>query len=140
MFIFCILVSCGIGKEQFDSREAKAQLYQFYHDYITGLDSAHSSTSFSRVMDSIERVHCTTELKRQLDEDTKSGKLDWDPFVKAQDINVVWLKTIQVKEDSATSSFIVSYLDEYSQKWVRIYIKMTIRQGRYQISDVDYFK
>ncbi len=134
------LISCGAAQQEFDNRMARSQLYQFYSVHISYLDKSLQTDSLLSLRDSIEGEYFTENLRQKLKRDRESGKLDWDPFLKANDFDTSWLETLQVKDGSERGSFVVSFLDHSLKEWRRIHIKMALLNDKYLISDIDYFK
>lgn len=134
--LFCV-ATCGRAQEGTYDRQPSEMLYQFYHQYITEGDSSPTRRSIG-VQDSLLRANCTVELMDKLDADIKSGRLDWDPFVRAQDFDVNWLKTLQVKQEGATGWFVVSFLEDFTQRWTHVRLKVAYTNRRFRISEVEY--
>jgi hypothetical protein len=134
--LFCI-VSFVEAQNPKNANEAKATIYEFYQQYI--IQSENSPLDrMSGVQDSLLKIFCTKNLIERLNADVKSGRLDWDPFLKAQDIDVGWLKTLQVKDDSSAGWYVISFLEEYTQRWIHVRLRVEKENGEYKISEIDY--
>ena len=80
---------CGtivLGVSSFKGETPEQMLKEFYTQYIT---------AFSRMSDltNIKEKFLTEELRKRLD----IAKLDYDPFLNAQDCDKAWLKNLEVK-------------------------------------------
>ncbi len=97
----------------------------FYEEYLLGLEDDSAA--------SVKRIYCTSGLIEKL----ANKKLDYDPFLNAQDFDDNLLKTLDVKKSNDPQGYyIVSYLDGYSKKKVYIVMKLTGHEREYKISDV----
>jgi len=70
----------------------------------------------------------------------KIKTLDYDPFLKAQDCDVEWLKRLNIKEDAKEDWFVVSYsyVDYLNTKQnVVIRLKVISNDKSYSIFDID---
>ncbi|WP_431216259.1 DUF3828 domain-containing protein [Puia sp. P3] len=90
--LFGILL-CGQVKGQdstADKKEVFAQLKTFYTSYILAFnDLPHSA----KKLDAIMKKYCDSQLLSKINKKSESGELDYDPFLKAQDVDTASLKT-----------------------------------------------
>lgn len=82
-------------------------------------------------IDSLKSRYCT---KRYLDELSSDDDLDYDPFLKAQDYDIEWLKTLTVnKTPEKEMLYIVSYYESYKKARTTIRLKIIKEKGSYKI-------
>jgi hypothetical protein len=97
----------------------------FYIEYLLAFENDFT--------DSVRIKYCTSKLIKKL----SNKKLDYDPFLNAQDFDDNLLKTLDVKKSDAPQEYyIVSYVDGYSKKKVYIVMSLAEHKGEYKISDV----
>ena len=130
LFFNCKLVS---SQSNSSDEQMLTMLKTFYTNYIT----ESSGSSDEKKLDLIKRQYCTAELLKKIEQQLKTGTLDYDPFVKAQDCDKEWLKTLTVKKDSAKNNlFLVTWLDNYSKKQVTIHLSIIKQMESYKIDSV----
>ncbi|HVV55801.1 MAG TPA: hypothetical protein VHC47_10770 [Mucilaginibacter sp.] len=100
-------------------RKAISMLNFFYTSYITEVSNGNPRT-FKRNIDSIQKKYCTTTLLAKI----KKKELDTDPFLKAQDSNIEFLKTLVIKKDfKKPNTYIVSYGDNNDKTTIHLVVK-----------------
>lgn len=105
-------------------------LYGFYTSYIT--ETAKMPLNIPNVS-SLKEKHCTSKLIRKL----KDEELDYDPFLKSQDCDIAWLKSLEIKKDESKDDlYHVSYKDAYSGDKVVIGLVVVKEKDTYKIDDV----
>lgn len=106
-------------------RQAIAMLKEFYTDYITAIDHGEQ-----KAWDSLQRKFCTVRLLRKLPQ--LGEEHDEDPFLKAQDSNIAFLKSLTVKADARMNGhYVVSYM---ADKKVIVNVMVVRQQGHYLIN------
>lgn len=111
------IVSCK-GQPQIETsdEEIMKMIKDFYTNYIT--ENVKMPPDGSKIF-SLKKKYCTTYLLEKIN----NQELDYDPFLKAQDSNIEWLKTLIIKKDPSKKGFYeVSYTDNTKQ----IVIKLTV--------------
>ncbi|MFD0765130.1 hypothetical protein ACFQZI_09710 [Mucilaginibacter lutimaris] len=111
--ILCLfLAASAVSKAQHtDESRVKAMLKTFYTAYMTSF----SKDTGDELLE-LRKKYCTSKCERlykKLVEET-----DGDPFIKGQDSDASYAKTLTIKRDSKTpNSYTVSYYyEEYNEK------------------------
>ena len=121
------LVSRSSAQVQSNSvdKQISTMLKEFYTSYITEV----AGISNEKKVTSIQLKYCTMELVNKIDKQFKTQKIDYDPFIKAQDADTQDLKTLSVAKDlKKPNGYTVSYVDTYSKKKITINLTV-IKQG-----------
>jgi len=115
-------------------RQALAMLKEFYTAYITELSKWPLNT---KKLNEIKKKYCTVSLLNKINAQLESGKLDSDPLLQAQDVDISWLKTLSFNRTvKRLNTYTVSYLDTASNEKVIMYLTV-IKQGEFfKISSV----
>ncbi len=117
-------------------KAAIAMLHKFYTSYIT-ISSGEITKSNALLSNTLIRSNCTQKLCDSIQAQTKSGDLDWDPFLDAQDVIYSWLQTLSInKNPNLTHGYVIRYFDTYSQKESVIYLHVAMQSGKYLIDDI----
>jgi len=83
-------------------------LKRFYTSYILALNSVPGS---EKKLDSILTAYCDGRLLKKIKQRTEAGDLDYDPFLKAQDVDTACLKTFVFgKDPKRTDAYRFSYV------------------------------
>jgi hypothetical protein len=114
-----------------------AGLNSFYTSYITEMSTSTNAHTMQANLTSIKKKYCTARLLNKIAEDMKSGKLDWDPFLKGQDTQIDCLKTLTVKKGAAKPNhYIVSYIWPFSKEKISINLTMVKELVGFKIDSV----
>jgi len=109
-------------------RQAFMMLKEFYTAYITEWSKLTTPINLTK-LNAIQRKYCTASLLSKIKAQLKSGQLDSDPFLQAQDVDISWLKTLSFNRDSRIlNSYTASYIDSVSNEKVIIHLTI-IKQG-----------
>jgi len=115
--------------------EVFAMLKEFYTGYILGFTDI--SPEGRKREDSILRKYCEPALLRKIDKKTRSGELDWDPFLDAQDMDTTCIKTLKFAKDAAKPDvYVVSYVYPGEKKTSMIHLNVARPATGYKIRDV----
>jgi hypothetical protein len=107
------------------NKESLKFLKSFYKEYILSFEKNSS--------DSIINQYCTSELIDRLNK----SKLDYDPFLNAQDTDSSILKTFNFIEDfNNKGTYILSYDDVYNNSKIFITLTLVELEGEYKINDI----
>jgi hypothetical protein len=105
-------------------------LEDFYRAYISCCDSPDEDLE---ALSSI-RNKCLT---RSLLDKLENPDLDYDPITQAQDCDVNWIKTIEIRPDTERQNvYTVSYTSTYDNKKIRIELLLSDDNGSYKIDDI----
>ena len=142
--IFLLCASSGFGQAYFPIDTAKSPqsfLRNFYTNYITDIAIGQSPLQSS---DSLVKKYCTQKLLNKIAEHSDPEKLNWwdsDPFIKAQDSDTAFLKTLSIRTNKTkANSYSVSYgwTDDLTKKTTRttIYLIVERQKDGFKIADV----
>ena len=126
------MFSCKSNQPQENTSDEQilGMLKSFYSSYIT--ENAKMPLNIAKIK-SIEEKYCTINLLSKLE----NQELDYDPFLKAQDSNIDWLKTLTIKRDSTKQDlYNVSYIEIYSNTKVTIKLIVIKQEEFYKIDSV----
>lgn len=115
-------------------------LKAFYSSYISQYSKIESEDNVKAVFEkmySIKKKYCTTSLLNKIEKE----ELDEDPFLKSQDFNLDWSKTLRFRKDSKKQNMYIvsySYYDNYKRTNIHKIIKLTLikQKGCYKIDSV----
>lgn len=128
LIIFSI-ISCKSQSYSLDE-QVLSMLKDFYTSYIT--ESAKMPPSVSKV-NSLKEKYCTAKLLQKIARE----EFDYDPFLKAQDCNIEWLKTLAVKKDTTGSNqYCISYTDTYNNTQIVIKLVVAKEKDLYKIDSI----
>ena len=118
---------CVQAQDVDSASQAQGMIKRFYISYITDVDKGETSK-----LDALQKKVCTARLLQRIPK--LADQLDADPFLKAQDSNIKFLKSLTVKEDlKKEGHYIVSYgIDEK----VVINLMVVKQDGNYKIDNV----
>jgi hypothetical protein len=126
---------CGQAKNNSSDKQVIVMLKGFYTSYINVFSTI--SPAQIQKLNSIKAKYCTASLLAKIENQLKSGELDYDPFLKAQDVDTGWLKTLSFEKDSKKADFyIVSYVDNSSNTKVAIHLTVVKQGENYKIASV----
>lgn len=130
--ILCIICSCVQAQNTYSRQDELAMVKDFYVGYITEFSKRPTLENRKNVSE-IKVKYCTKKLLHNIE----NMKLDYDPFLKAQDSNVECLKTLTVKKDlNKLNLFTVSYIDDYSKEKITINLSVIKQKDIYKIDSV----
>jgi len=109
-------------------KQVVAMLKDFYTSYMTAFSDGADENKFA----AIQKKYCTAALLKRVPK--LAEQWDSDPFLKAQDSNVEYLKTLTVKKDlKKRDSYIVSY---YAVRTFVIHLLVIKQNESYKIDSV----
>jgi len=112
-------LNCQSKQSGSTDKQVIIMLKDFYTSYIT--ENAKMPPDFSKI-NSIKNKYCTSTFLHKLETD----KLDYDPFLNAQDCDTEWLKTLLIKMDTEKNLYQVSYKDISSG--TQVVIKLIVKK------------
>jgi hypothetical protein len=115
-----MLLNVGNCKSQPQNKssdeEIRNMLKSFYTSYIR--ENVKMPPNGSKIS-SVKMKYCTMDLLDKINNE----ELDFDPFLKAQDSNIDWIKTLIIKKDSSRKDlYDVSYIDNNKPVIVKLNI------------------
>jgi hypothetical protein len=131
----CLISNYANVKAQNSSTDKKVfrMLKEFYTSYITSL-SIISPLNIEKA-DSIKLKYCDVTMLNNINNQFKKGELDFDPFLKAQDIDSSCLKTLSFSKDlKRPNTFAVYYISNHIK--TVIYLKVAKENSIYKIKNV----
>ena len=124
------IISCQSNQPHSTEEQKIGMLKEFYTSYITANEKI--PLDFAKI-DSVKKEYCTANLLSKI----KKKKLDYDPFLKAQDSNIKWLKSLSVEKDSKEKNlYHVTYTDSFSGKKIIIDLIVIKKNESYKIDDI----
>lgn len=115
-------------------------IQSFYKEYITETCLEDDLPEWEKI-EKIQEKYCSKELRRKIKEIIQEdGLLDADPFLNAQDCDIEWLKSLNVKADVNDSWFVVSYsYTDYlnTKQNIEIRLKVISANDSYYIDDIE---
>ncbi|HVU95364.1 MAG TPA: DUF3828 domain-containing protein [Puia sp.] len=111
--------------------EVFAMLRGFYTKYIRTLNKYPTD---ERKLQPLLKANCDAKLLARLDDKKWSGSLDYDPFLKAQDVELEWIRSLEVKRVPNKDLYAVSF----SETPDRIVVHLAVKEinGVLKIKDV----
>ncbi|KDN55235.1 DUF3828 domain-containing protein [Flavobacterium seoulense] len=153
--IFCIklvviLLLCSCKKEQFESnpvleneksnitvatdKQVEKMVTTFYKSYLEEFSNQDLKES-ERKLDSIKEKYCTKTLLDSISNEFENNELDYDPFIKGQDVSKDVINSLSVsKVEGSENKFKVNYLDKFSDDKVVILVTVIDENGSFKIS------
>ena len=121
-----VFVKAGPSEEQ-----VVAMLRGFYGKYIRTLNKYPAD---ERKLQPLLKANCDPGLLAKLKERKWDGKLDYDPFLKAQDVELDWIKSLEVAKVPNKDMYAVSF----SETPDRIVVHLVVKEvhGVLKIKDV----
>jgi hypothetical protein len=114
-----IFVKAGPSDE-----EVFAMLRSFYAKYIRTLNKY--PTNEKKLLPLL-KANCDAGLLARLENKKWNGKLDYDPFLKAQDVELEWLKTLTVSKVPKKEDL---YAVSFSETPDRIVVHLVVKQRK----------
>ncbi|WDF54050.1 DUF3828 domain-containing protein [Mucilaginibacter sp. KACC 22063] len=139
LILTLLLVATAItSKAQSSSPEqAITMLNKFYTAYMSELSSDKDLKIIDQTLSSLRQKNCTPACLKQFKK--LAVKTDADPFLKAQDCDKEWLKTLHIKKDPKKSNiYAVSYtaINDTNEKIV-IHLLVVNQNGLYKIAAIE---
>jgi hypothetical protein len=139
--IICILLffveSCGNPiKNQSKEVAAETLLKDFYTDYITLFVQSPCAEN-QRKLEMLQKQFCTKDFYKKIPEIIE--QTGGDVFLKAQDSDIKYLKTLKIVKDVETDEYVVSYQGDATidQKVVvKIYLTLIKEGNDFKINGV----
>jgi hypothetical protein len=126
------ILNCVQAQNSPPDTPAMTMLRDFYTNYLkefTDLSSAHAQK-----LNTILKKYCTTSLINKVPK--LAVQIDSDPFLKAQDSDSTWAKSLVIKKDlKKPSIYIVSYGDAGNASTI-IHLFVIKQRESYKIADV----
>lgn len=115
-------------------KEVFAMLKSFYTKYIQTFNDYPTD---EKRLQPLLKANCDPQLLAKLKKKAEGGDLDSDPFLKAQDVDLRWLKSLEVRKDGATADgYAVSYVDNADKSTVILHLVANKLNGVLKIRDV----
>lgn len=137
---FSLFTSFCIGQTNSSIDSAKTPLNflkNFYTIYITDIAIGHDPLHSS---DSLVKKYCTPRLLNKIAEHSDPEKLNWwdsDPFIKAQDSDTSFLKTLSIRMNKMKpNSYSVSYGSTDDSTKTTIHLIVEKQKEGFRIADV----
>lgn len=118
-------------------KEAEKMLKDFYTNYLTVFATEPPGASSQKKLEMLQKQYCTEAFFKKIPDIIE--QTDSDPFLKAQDSDIGYLKTLTVSQDLQKDEYIVSYIaDAAPGEKITITIHITvIKEGdNYKIDSV----
>jgi len=120
---------CNVPQTSQTDQQIMSGLKTFYTEYIIQTDKLPDKAN----TDSLKSAYCTSDLLQTIE----SQKLDYDPFLKAQDCDKAWLKTLIIsKNHDKEGEYRISFLDSFKGERIEIRLKVVSEKGVYKIDSV----
>jgi|GEM_PF-2668603 len=118
-------------RAQPSDEEVFAMLRRFYTKYIRTLNKYPTD---ERKLQPLLKANCDAKLLARLNDKKWSGSLDYDPFLKAQDVELEWIRSLEVKRVPNKDLYAVSF----SETPDRIVVHLAVKEinGILKIKDV----
>ena len=122
ILLFSINAAVLYAQSQSSEKQISVMLKGFYTKYITAVASSDNPHISEKKLILLRNQYCTSHLLNQIPKLIE--QTDSDPFLKAQDSDIAFLKTLSVKKDIKKSNvYTVSYFSSLQTKFV-IYLKI----------------
>ncbi|MDQ2769613.1 MAG: YbjP/YqhG family protein [Bacteroidota bacterium] len=126
--------ACVQAQNTPSDKQVFVMLKEFYTTYITESSKSLATDNLDRIF-AIQKKYCTVSLLNKINAQFKSGQLEADPFLQAQDIDVSWLNTLSFNKDSRRlNGYRVSYFDSVANEKVVIHLTVVNQDGKFKIS------
>lgn len=120
--------SCARAQDSSSDKQILTMLKEFYTNYITEV----SNGAEPKKILSLQKKYCTSDLLKKIPKLIEQS--DSDPFLKAQDSNTEFLKTLSIRKDLKKSNmYIVSYI---ADKKIIINLEVINENGTFKIAEV----
>lgn len=130
IFTFIIIISNtlsfnSIGQLNYNDEQMIKTLTVFYSEYIT---ECSTNMDNEDEMNKIKATYCTQHILKKIERQ----KLDYDPFLNAQDCDIRWIKYLTITKDlTRKNCFSIGYGSEYV---VTVILKR--KKDKYRIADI----
>lgn len=115
-------------------KEVLSMLKSFYTGYVLTWNNFPTQ---QEKLDSILKIYCDPNLLSKIRRLTKSGELDYDPFLKAQDVDTASLKTFSYRKDpKKADTYTFSYVANGGNFKPVIHLIVNRRNGTLKIREV----
>ena len=126
--VFFSNLSCARGQSNSSDKQALTMLKEFYTNYITEV----SNGAEPKKILSLQKKYCTVALLKKIPKLIEQS--DSDPFLKAQDSNTEFLKTLSLRKDlKKSNTYIVSYI---ADKKIIINLEVVHENETFRIAEV----
>ncbi|RCH55262.1 hypothetical protein DJ568_08745 [Mucilaginibacter hurinus] len=117
LLVFIVLIKGLIlqAQNELSEKQTQTELLEFYKQYITIVASGYSENKSTF----LKKKYCTKNLIAKLPQLIE--ECDCDPFLKAQDSNIRFLRTLSIKQAKEPNTYKVSYIADD-----RIIINLTV--------------
>lgn len=140
--IICIVFtcnnSCGQTKISSDEKQIEKMLQEFYNNYFTVFATEPIGVSSQKKLEMLQQQYCTEAFYRKIQDIVEQTEAD--PFLKAQDSDIKYLRTLSIKKDmQSKDTYIASYVGNAALgETVTIAIHLTVVKvnGKYKIDNV----
>jgi len=103
--VFFSNLSFARAQSNSSDKQVLTMLKEFYTNYITVV----SNGAEPKMILSLQKKYCTSDLLKKIPKLIEQS--DSDPFLKAQDSNTEFLKTLSIRKDlKKSNTYIVSYI------------------------------
>jgi len=120
---------CNAPQANHADQQIISRLKTFYTEYIIQMEKLPDKTK----TDSLKLAYCTSDLLQTIE----SQQLDYDPFLKAQDCDKEWLKTLTIsKNHDREGEYRIGFLDSFKGETTEIIVKVVSENGVYKIDSL----
>jgi hypothetical protein len=133
-----MLLSANFAKAQSSSFDKKAisMLNTFYKTYIP-INVANRTNDNIDALPVLKRYCSANFLNKYYINPTEEDAMDADPFVKAQDFDISWLKSLTINKDVQNANcYIAEYSDMKTISHTVIHLSVVYQNGKYLINEV----
>ena len=137
--VLCLFLGLSYGgrvraQDSPADKEVYAMLQKFYTSYILTWNNVPGP---EKMLDFILNKYCDAQLLGKIKKRTESGDLDYDPFLKAQDVDTASLKTFTFgKDPRRVDAFTFSYVANQGKYRPVIHLVVNRLNGSNMIRDV----
>lgn len=125
----------SVHKEGQQQDSASYILRQFYTEYIT--EWLRNDDIGNNKIEAIRKQYITRQLFDELQRMYKEGKLDYDPFLEAQDCDKSVLEKLRIEKDTVQANVYRVYLwDNYNQKYKEVSLLLEYEEYGYKIGNI----
>jgi hypothetical protein len=126
------ITSFGQAQNKSSDEQVIKMLTDFYSSYITTFSEMPSSANTAK-QKALKKKYCTATLLKKIEKD----ELDYDPFLKAQDSDTEWLKTLVVRKNpKKPNGYLVSYRDPNNNTTISMNVSVIKENDRFKINAV----
>lgn len=119
-----------------EKAEPKIMLMNFYKAYINELANTKDLKETEKHLKTIKEKYCVKSLIDSINNEFENG-LDYDPFIKAQDIDSNILQTLSVTDiANSKNQYLIKYRDSFSNKEIEIYTTVIEVDGQFKIVSI----